>query len=180
MKDALGPDMKSIGKGVKVVETVGVKLKNSIVNEDLTGCYLPDCLLCRDGARGNHTRRGEVYSGECTIFKDSGVTATYDGETGHSGYQRINIGHGSSIVSNNQNNAFAKHFAIHYPEYIGINTKLKFSLTTFTKTCLMRQVTEGVMIHNCKATVKYNSKSEWHQPATRRVEFNNTPAGGSQ
>ena len=103
-----------------------MKLKDSIVKADLAGCYWPDCLLCRGGASGNHTGKGAVYNGECTICKNSGVTATYDGETGHNGYQRINIGHESSIVSNNQNNAFAKHLAICHPKQVGNKNKSAF------------------------------------------------------
>ena len=175
IKDAIKPDMERIGKSIKVVETGGVKLKDSIVKSDLTGCYWPDCLLCRDGSRGNHTRRGAVYKGICQICSDNGTTAIYDGESGHSGYQRVNIGHKPSIINNNQNNAFSKHLQLYHPDHKGDHSKFKFSLTTVSRTCLVRQITEGVEIHNSKATVVMNGKSEWHQPVTRRVEFHQEP-----
>ena len=42
----------------------------------------------------------------------------------------------------------------------------------------MRQVTEGVMIHNSNANIQLNGKSEWHQPATRRIEMSQEPRRG--
>ena len=178
IRKALGGDMERIGKSVRVVETGGVKLKDSLVRADLTGCIWPGCLLCRDGAPGNHTRRGAVYSGECKLCGDSGITARYDGETGHSGYQRVNMGHRKDIVSKNINNAFARHLKTHHPEHQGDHSKFKFSISTVSKTSLLRQVTEGVMIHNSNADIQLNGKSEWHQPATRRIEMTQEPRRG--
>ena len=51
----LDRDMARIGKRIRVVETGGIKLKDVLVRSDLTGCFWPGCLLCRDGAHGNHT-----------------------------------------------------------------------------------------------------------------------------
>ena len=180
IREALSQDMERIGKSVRVVETGGVKLKDSLVRADLTGCFWPDCLLCRDNAPGNHTRRGAVYSGECKICADSGITAKYDGETGHSGYQRINMGHKTSIVSRNINNAFGKHIKTHHPEHQGSHKMFKFSLTNVSRTCLVRQITEGVVIQNSNSMIQMNGKSEWHQPATRRVEFSQEPRRGTR
>ena len=174
----MGDDMERIGKSVRVVETGGVKLKDTLVRADLTGCIWPGCLLCRDGAPGNHTRRGAVYSRECKLCGDSGITARYDGETGHSGYQRVNMGHRKDIVSKNINNAFARHLKTHHPEHQGDHSKFKFSISTVSKTSLLRQVTEGVMIHNSNADIQLNGKSEWHQPATRRIEMTQEPRHG--
>ena len=172
--------IERIGKIVRVVETGGVKLKDSLVRADLTGCFWPDCLLCRDNAPGNHTRRGAVYSGECKICADFGITAKYDRETGHSGYQRINMGHKTSIVSRNINNAFGKHIKTHHPEHQGSHEMFKFSLTNVSRSCLVRQITEGVVIHNSNSMIQMNGKSEWHQPATRRVEYSQEPRRGTR
>ena len=162
--------MARIGKRIRVVETGGIKLKDVMIRSDLTGC-----LLCRDGAHGNHTRRGGVYRGTCTLCGHVEVVARYDGETGHSAYQRINMGHKVGIVNRNLDNAFAKHLHIHHPEHVGDDSVFQFSLSAVSKSCLIRQITEGVLIHNSDADIQLNGKSEWHQPSTRRVEFSQEP-----
>ena len=61
IRETLSQDMERIGKSVRVVETGGVKLKDSLVRADLTGFFWLDCLLCRDNAPGNHNRRGAKF-----------------------------------------------------------------------------------------------------------------------
>ena len=88
------------------------------------------------------------------------------------------MGHKVSKMSKNLNNAFAKHLKTHHPGHQGDHSMFKFSISTVSKTCLMRQVTEGVMIHNSNANIQLNGKSEWHQPATRRIEMSQEPRRG--
>ena len=72
-------------------------------------------------------------------------------------------------------NAFAKHIAVHHPERKGDVSTFKFNLKSTHKTCVDRQITEGVLIHNSKADIVLNGKSEFHQPSTRRVDMTNVP-----
>ena len=132
-------------------------------------------VYCAEISPGNHTWRGGVYRNTCKLCGHVEGEAQYDGYTGHSGYQRINMGHKVSIVNRNLDNAFAKHLHIHHPERVGDDSVFKFSLSAVSKSCLIRQITEGVLIHNSDADIQLNGKSEWHQPSTRRVEFSQEP-----
>ena len=65
------------------------------------------------------------------------------------GYHRIhcNTGHRqSSIINANLKNAFAKYTAV--PERKGDVSTFKFNVKSTHKTCVERQITEGVLIHN--------------------------------
>ena len=101
----------------------------------------------------------------------------YHGETGHSAFHRIHRkqGHKKSIKKGNLMNSFAKHISIYHPEREGDCNTFKFKVKSTHKTCLERQVTEGVSIHNSKADIILNGKSEFHQPSTRRVNMTNIP-----
>ena len=64
-------------------------------------------------------------------------------------YHRIhgNTGHRqSSIINANLKNAFAKYTAV--PERKGDVSTFKFNVKSTHKTCVERQITEGVLIHN--------------------------------
>ena len=64
-------------------------MKQELVRMNLSGCWYPDCYLCKGGEGGaSHTRSGVHYSGTCTLFADQGIVARYDGESGRSGYYR--------------------------------------------------------------------------------------------
>ena len=52
---------------------------------------------------------------------------------------------------------------------MGDPTVFKLKVESTHKKCLDRQVTEGINIQNSKADYLMNSKSEYHQPAVRRV-----------
>ena len=132
-------------------------------------------MLCESGEHGgSHTRSGAHYSGICVICEEQGKLARYDGETGRNGYYsyyRSTLGHKKDIEKNNDENAFAKHLAKFHPERIGDPTafRLKLESTHKKKKCLERQITEGVHISTSEADHLLNSKSEYMQPAVRRV-----------
>ena len=44
----------------------------------------------------------------------------------------------------------------------------------------MRQVTEGVKIHNSVADIQINDKEEWVQPAVIRMQATQEAGGGRQ
>ena len=161
-----------------MVETGGTKVKDILVRPDLTDFIWPDCIICKSGEGGaSHTRRGAVYQGTCTVCEETLTLGRYDGETGDSAFHRIHgeVGHRKSIMKGNIKNAFAKHISIYHPEREGDCNTFKFKVKSTYKTCLERQVTEGVIIHNSKADIILNGKSESHQPLTRRVNMTNIP-----
>ena len=101
--------------------------------------------------------------------------AQYDGETGHNGYQRINMEHKARNVNHILDNAFAKYIHMHHPEQKGDRSVFNFSLSAVSRSCLIRQFTDGVIIHNSEANIQMNGIREWHQLGTRRVKFNKEP-----
>ena len=159
-----------MGMSARVIETGGVSLKRKLVSMDLTGCFYTDCYLCEGGLKGgSHTKSGVVYSGTCTLCSDRGVTARYEGETGRNGYWRSTVFHRKEIMKNDTGNAFTKHLNIHHKDRVRDPSVFKLKVESSHKSCLDRQVKEGISIKNTKSDIKLNSKSEYHQPAVRRV-----------
>ena len=154
---------------VKIVETGGVSLKNKLVRTDLSGCLFLDCKLCEDGMRsGSHTRRGCVYQGQCKLCKDEAVTSTYHGESGRSGYYRTDQ-HVTDIKNADKKNAFVKHSINKHPEHLRDPSIFEFKVNSTFKSCLDRQVREGVNIASDKSDELMNSKTEYHQPSITGV-----------
>ena len=76
-----------LGLKGKAIEMGGVSVRDQLCRLDLTGCIQPDCPLCESGLEGgSHTRRGAVYTGQCTLCQEKGLDAKYVGETGDSAY----------------------------------------------------------------------------------------------
>ena len=106
-----------------------------------------------------------------------GLEASYYGESAFSGFYRTESGHSKAIEKKDLNNAFAKHLNIFHPEAEGDKEAFNMQvLQTFTKP-LERKVSEAVLINNSKASIKMNSKAEFHQPAVARVITTREPPG---
>ena len=106
-----------------------------------------------------------------------GLEASYFGESGFSGFYRVETGHSKAIEKKDLNNAFAKHLNIFHLEAEGDKEAFNLKvLQTFSKP-LERKVTEAVLINNSKAAIKMNSKAEFHQPAIPRVTTTREPPG---
>ena len=154
----------------KVIEKGGISMKSRLVKMDLTGCPYNDCYLCESGIKGaSHTRAGIHYSSTCTLCKNVGVSARYEGETGRNGYWRSTLFHKKDILKNDVKNAFSKHLSIHHPDHLKDPSVFKLRVESTHSKCLDRQVKEGITIKNSKADIKMNSKAEYHQPSVRRV-----------
>ena len=154
---------------VKIIETGGQSLRSQLVRTDLSGCPTEDCDLCESGAGGgSHTRRGCVYSGTCKECEEEGITAKYFGESGRSGYHRMKE-HTRDIKTNNPKNAFSKHLQLKHPDKVRETSTFSFKVERTCRSCLDRQVQEGVRITLDESDELLNSKSEYHQPGVTRV-----------
>ena len=67
----------------------------------------------------------------------------YFGESGHNGYQRVGE-HRASIMSNDQKNAFSKHLQLQHQDRVRDPTVFTFRVEGNYRSCLDRQVREGV------------------------------------
>ena len=132
-------------------------------------CHQGDCTLCLSGDdKGGlrHHRSGAVYKGECKLCGEG--ISDYWGESGDSAYCRCQQ-HKSAILNKDENNAFAKHLAIHHPEQEGNIDSFRFKLVETHSQPLSRLCSESVHIHTSKAQIPMNSKAEWHAPVVPRV-----------
>ena len=89
-----------------------------LVKLDLTGCIMPECILCDCGQRGgSHTRSGSAYSGKCKLCQEQNKVSEYFGETGSGGYCRMQK-HIQEIKSQDLSNGFAKHLEVHHKDHV--------------------------------------------------------------
>ena len=154
---------------VKINETGGQSLRSQLVRTDLSGCLMSDCELCESGAGGgSHTRRGCVYSGTCKVCEEEGTSAKYFGESGRNGYHRLKE-HTRDIKANNLKNAFSKHLQLKHPDKLREPSVFSYKVEGTFRSCLDRQVQEGVRITLDDSDETLNSKSEYHQPGVTRV-----------
>ena len=115
----------------------------------------------------------------CPAENGDDFEAVYWGESGDSGYVRINE-HFDCIERQDQNNAFSKHLQEHHPARVGDKMAFMFKVARTFKSPLMRQIWEAVKIHGSKATIVLNSKSEWMQPAIDRIVVTREPQDRQQ
>ena len=155
---------------LRVVETSGKKIKHSLVNLDLTGCfYGPDrCRACKSGLKGSsHTRSGVQYHITCKVCAVTNILAEYHGESGDNAVYRLGQ-HEDAIERKDTKNAVAKHLDIYHHDNIGDPDSFNFSSVATFKKRLERQISEGVAImrtdEQCQADrqshILMNSKSE--------------------
>ena len=165
---------------LRVVETSGKKIKHSLVNLDLTGCfYGPErCGVYKSGLEGaSHTRSGVQYLITCKVCAATNILAEYHGESGDNAVHRLGQ-HEDAIKRKDNKNAMAKHLDIYHPDKSGDPDCFNYkSVATFRKR-LERQISEGVAImktdekvqENRQQHILMNSKSEHKslQPAIHR------------
>ena len=127
-------------------------------------------LTSRGMRGGSHTRRGCVYEGQCILCEEKGHVAKYHGESGRNAYHRINQ-HVNDINRNNVKNAFVKHIQNNHKEHICDPSIIKFKVKSTFKSCLNRQVMEGVNIAGDDSHELMNSKAEFHQAGIVRATY---------
>ena len=123
---------------LQVVKTSTKKMKHSLVNLDLTGCfYGPErCRACKLGLEGSsHTRSGVQYHITCKECSVTNILAEYHGESGDNAVHRLRQ-HEDAIKrkDNDKKNAMAKHLNIYHPDNIGDPDSFNYSsVATFRK-----------------------------------------------
>ena len=73
------------------------------------------------------------------------------------------------IRTNNIKNAFSKHLQLKHPDRVGEPSTFSYKVERTFRSCLDRQVQEGVRITLDESDELLNSKSEYHQPGVTRV-----------
>ena len=172
-------NVSRLGLSVKCIETGGVSLRSMLVKLDLTGCIMPECILCDSGQRGgSHTRSGSAYSGKCKLCQEENKVSEYFGEAGSGGYCRIQK-HIQEIKSQDLSNGFAKHLEVHHKDQVKNPNVFDMKIEKTFKKNLDRQVYEGHRIATNKCDILLNSKSEFHGPAVPRVTTTKEPTANN-
>ena len=171
---------------LNIRETGGISLKSELFHPDLTvgePCGKPDCLMDMRGEAGgrcSHHRAGAVYHAVCTLCEVDGTSAEYFGETGDSGYSR-GQDHVAAIRGDQpKKSALAKHLREFHPDNLRNTEAYRTKVISNHRRPLVRQVTEGVKIHNSVADIQINDKEEWVQPAVIRMQATQETGGGRQ
>ena len=116
----------------------------------------------------------------CTLCERDNTTAEYFGETGDSGYSR-GLDHISAIRGDQpKKSALAKHLQEFHPNSLRDTQAYRTRVISTHSRPLVRQVTEGVKIHNSLADILMNDKEEWIQPAVVRMQATQETGGGRQ
>ena len=153
----------------KVLETGGksVKAKVQVSNPTATaGCAETDCMACRPGRGegGNCHGSGINYEIECQLCPAE-ARSVYLGETARNLYSRGKE-HEGRYRNGGRKSFMKKHQDRKHPGVAGSYTA---KVSSSSKDCLTRQVTEAVKIRRCQVPL-LNSKTEWHQPALWQVQ----------
>ena len=132
---------------------------------------MSDCNLCESGAGGgSHTRKGCVYSKTCKVCEKEGISAKYFGLWRiWSEWIPSDERDARDIRTNNIKNAFSKHLQLKHPDRVGEPSTFSYKVERTFRSCLDRQVQEGVRITLDESDELLNSKSEYHQPGVTRV-----------
>ena len=183
------------GLKVKVVERSGRSLRSQLTSKgSKVMCRnVRDCIVHRNGGRGDCGKEGVVYKGTCITCSESGIASkpdnngdiirvaredrrsidsVYYGETSKSCYTRGRQHIECLESEQNQSratNAFVRHRDIYHKDEED-NVKYRVDVVKSFKKPLERQVWEGVEIHSSQAEIPMNSKLDHYQPAVGRME----------
>ena len=191
LQNIANKNLSQLGMSLRVVETSGRKMKDSLVRLDLTGCFYGEdrCRACKSGLKGaSHTRSGVQYHVTCKICSATNILAEYHGESGFNAVHRL-AQHEDDIKHKRKKNAMAKHLDTFHPENVGDADSFNFSSAQTFKKRLERQISEGVAILKTNAEVSndrqnrilMNLKNEHRslQPAVHSTSVSRQTRNGS-
>ena len=77
-------EAKRLRMTIKINETGGVSIAGQLVKNDLSGCLVPQCTICKCNIPGaSHNRSGIAYNIKCKLCEEKGINASYEGEIGN-------------------------------------------------------------------------------------------------
>ena len=158
---------------MRVAERGGTSLKTKLVKSEVgrySICGAPNCYLDIGGeVGGHHHRAGALYQATCSIGDQAGISASYVGESGDSGYTRC-LTHLEAVREDDpKRSALALHLKEYHPQHLKQEDAFKVKVVKTFMRPMECQITEGMMIHNTKADIVMNRKDEWVAPAAVRL-----------
>ena len=178
---------KQCGYKVKIVETGGRTLADTLVKNDPMGSFLcgrDGCWNCKEVEEDEDTttpshrkerkrkklpcwRRNILYKAECLRCRKNGIKATYTGESGKSIYRRA-LGHHSILNSFNPSSFIIRHNILCHRDGNPLSTEYEWRVIKSYQKPLQRAIEEAIAIKDCfqeagssKDVICMNSKTEF-------------------
>jgi hypothetical protein len=152
---------------IKLVERGGRKLDSHVKSNPLgeKECGREKCSICQGEKPGQCSKPGAGYRQTCIDCQEAGVTATYEGETSRTAYQR-GLEHASDVEKKSEDSPLWKHSTIHHESN---PARFQMEVTGLHRSAMERLSNEIVRIKISNSTIVMNSKNDWAQPALVRV-----------
>jgi hypothetical protein len=153
--------------GIKVVQRGGQKLSRAIKSNPLgsAGCLREKCSVCKGKKKGKCDKPGIGYRQTCMDCEEIGKSATYEGESSRTAFQR-GAEHDRELEKKSEDSPLWKHSSIHHPEGVA---RFQMEVTGTHKSVVERMCDEIVRIKVSNSKIILNSKNDWNQPALVRV-----------
>jgi hypothetical protein len=155
------------GIGIRLVERGGQRIASGVKSNPLgeKSCGREKCPICRGERPGRCDRPGVGYRQTCKQCKEKGVSATYEGETSRTGFQR-GLEHDRDMSKKTEDSPLWKHSTIHHEE---MSCKFEMEITGTHRTPMERLNDEVVRIKSSNSSILLNSKNDWAQPSLVRI-----------
>ena len=151
---------------IKIVERVGISLKNKLAPNDPWGiskCQDLDCFPCTtnmEPAKVSCRTPGIIYNIFCNICRDVNRKAVYVGQSGKNAYSR-GKDHTDAFLAGNSSHCLVIHHRTHHPDLPRLVAHYRMIPIRSYKTPLDRQISEALDINNAEVDILLNSGSEW-------------------
>jgi hypothetical protein len=155
------------GMGVKLVERGGRKLATTVKSNPLGSaeCGREKCSICAGEKPGKCSKPGAGYRQTCISCKEKGISATYEGETSRTAFQR-GMEHTADMEKKAEDSPLWKHSSIHHADD---PARFEMEVTGIHRSAMERLSDKIVRIKISNSTVVMNSKNDWAQPALVRL-----------
>ena len=157
------------GIRVKVCQRGGIKVSSAAHADPFASklCNRSECPVCRSPDSKGGCRHGNVgYQLVCKTCSDNGVSATYEGETSKSAYER-GLQHCEGIAKKVEDAPMWRHSQLVHDS----DPEIPFSMNVtgrFQK-AMVRQEEEAIRIRESQSVHQLNSRKEFHQPTIIRL-----------
>ena len=157
------------GIRVKMCQRGGNKISSAAKSDPFASklCDRLECPVCSSPESNGQCKHSNVgYQLICETCKEQGITATYEGETSKSGYER-GIQHVTGLTKKAEDAPLWKHNELVHEG----SADLPFSMviTGRFQKAMIRQESEAIRIRESQSEYQMNSKKEFQQPTIIRL-----------
>ena len=157
------------GIRVKMCQRGGMKVSSSAHADPFASklCSRPDCPVCQSPDSKGGCRNSNIgYVISCKPCSDQGISATYQGETSKSAYER-GLQHLEGLSKKVDDAPIWRHSQLIHDS--DPNLPFSMSVTGRFQKAMIRQEDEAIRIRESEAVHQLNSRKEFHQPTIIRL-----------